>query len=174
MVSKTKTLENYVIGSIQSLTAGQRSTICKLCERQPISSDTVLGGRNSVAGHHIDGLGPIVFKHYRRGGILRHLIRRWYVKHGTTRCEREFELLNRVIGLGINAPEPIAFVYRGTLFYRAWLLTRQIPQAISLARLAAQDIDLTQSVMTSVIKQISLLIQNNILHVDLHPGNVMV
>ena len=28
--------------------------------------------------------------------------------------------------------------------------------------------------MTSVIEQISILIQNNILHTDLHPGNIVV
>ena len=174
MAIVTKTVDKYVIGSAQTLKADLLHTLGKFCERRPDSSGAVLGGRNSVTGTHIDGLGSIVIKHYRRGGIRRHLSNRWYLKLGTTRCQREFELLNTVRDLGIKAPEPIAFVYRGKLFYRAWLITRQIPQAISLARLATQNIDQAQTVMTSAIEQIVHLIQNNIHHKDLHPGNVVV
>ena len=37
-----------------------------------------------------------------------------------------------------------------------------------------QDETLARRAANSVTEQISLLIQNNILHVDLHPGNVVV
>lgn len=174
MVIVTKAIDKYVIGSTQTLLDDQLHMLCKLCERQPNPSDAVLGGRNSVTGKHIDGLGSIVIKHYRRGGIRRHLINRWYFHLGATRCQREFELLNSVRNLGINAPEPIAFVYRGKLFYRAWLLTRQIPQSISFAHLATRQVSRAQRVMPSVIEQISILIQHKVVHVDLHPGNVVV
>jgi 3-deoxy-D-manno-octulosonic acid kinase len=133
-----------------------------------------LGGRNSVADNHIDGLGSIVVKHYRRGGIRQHLINQWYLKLGPTRCRREYELLNTVRGLAIDAPDPVAFVYRGKLFYRGWLVTRQIPQAISLARLASRQVRRAQRVMPAVIEQISILIRHRIVHADLHPGNVVV
>jgi RIO-like serine/threonine protein kinase len=76
--------------------------------------------------------------------------------------------------LGINVPEPIAYAHRGRLFYRAWLVTREIHQPLSLARLSLQDEKKTTTAMHSVIEQISALIQNDILHVDLHPGNVLV
>jgi 3-deoxy-D-manno-octulosonic acid kinase len=174
MVIVTKAVDKYVIGSSQTLNDDQLRTCCKLCERQPSSSDAVLGGRKSVTVSHIDGIGSIVIKHYRRGGTMRHLINRRYLKLGTTRCRREFELLNTVRNLPINAPEPIAYVYRGKLFYRAWLITRQIPQAISLAHLATRQVSRAQRVMPSVIEQISILIQHRVVHADLHPGNVVV
>ena len=113
-------------------------------------------------------------KHYRRGGLMRHLIQRRYLNCGKTRAQREFELLDRVGSLGINVPQPIAYAHRGRLLYQAWLITREIQQPLSLASLSLQDEEKTGRIMESVIKQISSLIQNQILHVDLHPGNIVV
>ena len=79
-----------------------------------------------------------------------------------------------VATLGLNVPQPIAYAHRGHLFYRAWLVTHEIHQPLSLARLSLQDEKKTRTAMQSVIEQISSLIQNDILHVDLHPGNVVV
>ena len=45
---------------------------------------------------------------------------------------------------------------------------------MSLARLSLQDEKKTGTAMESVMAQISMLIRNDILHVDLHPGNVVV
>jgi 3-deoxy-D-manno-octulosonic acid kinase len=59
------------------------------------------------------------------------------------------------------------------VFYRAWLVTCQIQQPVSLARLSLLDEKTTKTVMKSVIEQISSLIQNDILHIDLHPGNIV-
>ena len=93
---------------------------------------------------------------------------------GKTRARREFELLGLVERLGLNVPQPIVYAHRGRLFYQTWLVTRQIPQSMSLARLSLQDEKKAGIAMQSVIEQISSLIQNHILHVDLHPGNVVV
>ena len=105
---------------------------------------------------------------------MRYFIKRRYLKFGKTRAQREFELLDIVGTLGIKVPQPIAYAYRDRLLYRAWLVTREIHQPLSLARLSLQDEKKTGTAMVSVIEQISSLIQNNILHVDLHPGNVVV
>lgn len=169
-----KTFENFVIGSPLQLTDQQLGSIGRLCNQQPASSDEALGGRAPVISDNIDGIGSIVVKPYARGGLMRFLLKRKYLKLGATRCRREFDLLQAVRNLGVNAPEPIAFAYRGRPLYRAWLITRQITQSITLARLASQDITRAQAVMPSVIKQISILIQNGIAHPDLHPGNVVV
>jgi len=53
-------------------------------------------------------------------------------------------------------------------------LTSEIHQPVSLARLSLQDEKKTSAAMVSVIEQILVLIQNDILHVDMHPGNVLV
>jgi 3-deoxy-D-manno-octulosonic acid kinase len=105
---------------------------------------------------------------------LRYFIKDRYLNFGKTRSQREFELLDIVGALGINIPQPIAYAHRGRILYRAWLVTREIHQPLSLARLSLQDEKKASTTMASVIEQISLLIQNDILHVDLHPGNVVV
>jgi len=171
---ETKTFEAFVFGSSLPLTDLQFDTLGRLCDQQPKSSEGTLGGRTSVTSDEIDGIGSIIIKRYTRGGLMRYLLKQRYLKLRATRCQREFELLQAVRNLGINAPEPIAFAYRGRLFYRAWLITRQIPQSLTLARLATQDPIQAQAVMPSVLEQISLLIHNGIVHPDLHPGNVVV
>jgi 3-deoxy-D-manno-octulosonic acid kinase len=76
--------------------------------------------------------------------------------------------------LGVNVPEPVAFAYQGRLYYIGWLITRSIPQPQSLVQLANKDVAAAQRAMPRVIDQISKLIEHRILHIDLHPGNVIV
>ena len=134
----------------------------------------VLGGRNALTFDELDGFGPVAIKSYTRGGWVRYLVKRRYLKIGKTRAQIEFELLQMVRDLGINAPEPVAYAYRGPIFYRAWLVSRAIQNPLSLALLSLKDEKKTRQAMESVIEQIEVLIRNGILHVDLHPGNVVV
>lgn len=88
--------------------------------------------------------------------------------------EKESMSLQKVRNFGISAPEPIAFAYRGSFFYQAWLVTREIKQHLTLAQISLSDQNLAGILMQEVVKQISILINKNILHVDLHPGNIIV
>jgi 3-deoxy-D-manno-octulosonic acid kinase len=115
-----------------------------------------------------------VVKHYKRGGLAGRLIRRRYLKWGKTRSQSEFELLLKAQDMGIRVPEPLVYASQGYLFYRAWLVTREINQPQSLARLSLNDEKRAADAMKSVIEQISQLIEHGILHVDLHPGNVVI
>ena len=134
----------------------------------------MLGGRTALTLEQIDEFGPVAIKSYYRGGWMRYLIKRRYLKLGKTRAQIEFELLQVVRNLGIKAPEPVAYAHRGSIFYQAWLVSRAIKQPLSLALLSLKDEKKTRQAMESVVGQISLLIQNGILHVDLHPGNIVV
>jgi 3-deoxy-D-manno-octulosonic acid kinase len=136
--------------------------------------ESVLGGRSSVAIADIEGIGSVVVKYYTRGGLIRYLLKRTYLRLGKTRCQIEYELLEKVRGFGVNAPEPIAYAYQGSLFYKGWLVTREIKQQKTLAELSCADKDHAHMVMKDLIDQVSTLIKNNIFHVDLHPGNVLV
>ena len=140
----------------------------------PLASDSVLGGRDSISHHRIEELGPIVIKHYKRGGLLGRLIRRNYIRLGKSRSRVEFELLQKARKLGINVPEPLVCASRGLLIYRTWLVTGEIESAQPLARLSTEDEKRTRRVMAAVIDQILRLIRNRIMHVDLHPGNVLI
>ncbi len=177
-VFEIKTIETLSIGSSIMLTNGQLSSLCHLC-RQPAKrtrqpTKAALGGRTAVYEGRIEGIGPVVVKPYRRGGFMRHLTKRHYLKFGPTRCQQEFELLQTVRQLGVSTPEPVAFAYCGRLCYLCWLITRGIPQPKSLVQLANTDVASAKRVMPAVLKQISKLIEHRILHIDLHPGNIIV
>ena len=136
--------------------------------------NSALGGRTSIRVIRLQGIGSVVIKYYRRGGVIRYLIKKHYLRCGKRRCQIEFELLQQVRSLGINAPEPVAFAYRGRLFYQCWLVTRKIQDHQTLVQISLSNEEQARMAMKAVVKQVSILIKNKILHVDLHPGNVIV
>jgi len=169
-----RTIDSYHFGFYLNLTDSQLRTLTGLFHHPGPSGVPVLGGRTSLTPAQLNGIGSVVIKHYRRGGLMRYFIKQRYLKLGKTRAQIEFEMLQVVRNLGINAPEPVAYAHRGCIFYQAWLVSRAIKHPLSLALLSLKDEKKTRQAMESVIGQISLLIQNDILHVDLHPGNIVV
>ena len=170
----TRKIEAYRFGSSLELDEGQLRTCIRFFNQPTAGNTPVLGGRTSLTPAQLNGIGSVVIKHYRRGGLMRYFIKQRYLKLGKTRAQIEFEMLQVVRNLGINAPEPVAYAHRGCIFYQAWLVSRAIKHPLSLALLSLKDEKKTRQAMESVIGQISLLIQNDILHVDLHPGNIVV
>lgn len=134
----------------------------------------VLGGRGTIAVAEVPGVGPVVVKRYRRGGLLRFLTSDRYFRFGPTRAEVEFHLLNRARALGVNAPEPIAFASEGRYLYRCWLVTQEIKAHQTLAEISLADEERTPEIMPRVVEQVCKLVENNLLHYDLHPGNVLI
>ncbi|MFM1849135.1 MAG: hypothetical protein RL417_2609 [Pseudomonadota bacterium] len=133
-----------------------------------------LSGRAQVVRVELEGIGPVVVKQYTRGGIFRYLVADRYFRWGPSRAEAEFAILTGVRGLGGMAPEPLAWIDRGSPFYRAWLVTREIEHNSTLAELSRTDEERVRHLLDEVIRQISILIEQGILHVDLHPGNVVI
>jgi len=170
----TPTYNAYQFGTCTPLTELQMNRLIGFFSQPPPKTNSVLGGRSSVGYHRIDDLGPVAVKHYKRGGLWGRLVKRRYLKWGKSRSQLEFELLLKAQDLGINVPEPLLYAHRGRWIYLAWLVTREIKQPQSLARLSLNDEKRARQVMASVIDQISRLIDHGIWHVDLHPGNVVV
>jgi len=170
----TRTIDAYRFGSSLELDEHQLRTCIRFFNQPTVGNASVLGGRTALTLEQIDEFGPVAIKTYCRGGWMRYLIKQRYLKLGKTRAQIEFELLQLVRNLGINAPEPVAYAHRGCIFYQAWLVSRAIKRPLSLALLSLKDKKKTRQAMESVIGQISLLIRNGILHVDLHPGNIVV
>ncbi len=169
-----KTHGPYFLGSSFQLSKRQIEHLIRLFNRPMDKPDSVLGGRSTVTVDLLAGIGSIVVKHYTRGGLLRHLVKKRYIKWGKPRCQIEHELLNKVRHFGVNAPEPIAHAYRGHLFYKGWLVTREIEQNQTLAKYSVLDEAYINDIMGKLTHQVAILIENKILHVDLHPGNVLV
>ena len=169
-----RTIDKYRLGFSLDLDEHQLRTFIRVFNQPRTGNPSVLGGRTTLSIHEIDPLGSVAIKSYTRGGWVRHLMQQRYLKLGKTRAQIEFERLQSARNLGINAPEPIVYAHRGSIFYQAWLVSRAINHPLSLALLSLKDKNRTRQAMESVIEQITLLIQNGILHVDLHPGNIVV
>ncbi|MCF8111163.1 MAG: hypothetical protein K9J85_06705 [Desulfobacteraceae bacterium] len=137
-------------------------------------AESVLGGRIRTRAFELEDAGPVVIKPYFRGGLLARLNKRTYLGIGKARSRAEFEMLQLVRRQGINAPEPVAYAVKGGLLYRAWLVTKQIPGAVSLSELSFTDPEKAEKVLPAVSEQIGKMIRLGIYHVDLHPGNVLV
>ncbi len=167
-------IDSYHIGSSQHFSDHQLRQLIKTFDKPYRSEDAVLGGRSSVAIQPVAGIGSVVVKYYTRGGLIRHFVKRRYLRWGKIRSQAEFELLQKVRSLGVKAPKPIAYAYRGAMIYKAWLVTEEIKQHQTLAQLSLSDPDQAYLLTGKAASQISILINNEILHVDLHPGNVLV
>ena len=144
--------------------------------RQPpaLASGAALGGRREVLRAELAGIGPVIVKQYFRGGMVQNLLKKTYLNTGRTRCRAEYELLLFLHKAGVQVPEPVAFATSSGFFYRAWLITRAIDGAMTLAELAEKDPGQAEAALLQTGKQVGELFINRVLHVDLHPGNVLV
>jgi 3-deoxy-D-manno-octulosonic acid kinase len=167
-------IDPYHIGTNQNLSDHQLRQLINIFNRPYRSANTVLGGRSAVSVQTVAGIGSVVVKYYTRGGVIRHFVKRRYLRWGNIRSQAEFEMLHKINSLGVNAPKPIAYAYRGTMIYSAWLVTEEIKKHQTLAQLSLSDPDRAISLVSQVATHVGTLIGNNIHHVDLHPGNVLV
>jgi len=169
----------YLVGGRESLSDDVATRIVQLLRAVPEDSPRgVLGGRGYVGVQDIQGLGRVFVKQYAHGGLLRHLTGGHFLCLGPTRSLTEFEMLERVRSIGINAPRPMIFVNKGSFLYRSWLFMEEISESRNLAEVSssakAEDADVLQDSMTKLGRQVLKLIERKIFHVDLHPGNVLV
>ena len=166
--------EGYRIGSGRKLSQEELASLTASIDSPPGRENEVLGGRGYITSTVIAGLGPVVIKHYRRGGILKLFTSNRYLHVGGLRPRQEYEVLRWVRSAGVSAPEPLAFVVKGGFFYRGWLVTQEIMNQESLARISMRDEERACRLIKRLTDQISILIKHGIYHVDLHPGNVLV
>ncbi|MCB0318760.1 MAG: hypothetical protein KDD56_08375 [Bdellovibrionales bacterium] len=165
----------YSFSSNSEISESVLNELLHLLEKKSLNfSDTVLGGRSALIQGEVPGLGKVVVKHYSRGGLLRRFIKDFYFRIGKTRPEREYQLLKEVAQIGVLAPEPIAAIKKGSLLYQGWLAMKELPSQLSLADYCLENDADIEAPMHELTKQIDLLINNKIFHIDLHPGNAIV
>ncbi len=164
----------YQVGSAEVIAVPQARWIVDLIQKPPRAAPPGLGGRGGMLRGELPGTGAVVVKAYWRGGWVRHFVKRRYLGIGRNRAEREYAMLRLARDAGINAPEPVAFVWRGRLVVAAWLILREIPDAVMLSDLGRDRAPRLRKVFPGLVDQITLMIRRGIYHVDLHPGNVLV
>jgi tRNA A-37 threonylcarbamoyl transferase component Bud32 len=168
------TIDSYHLGSSNAVSERQAREIVRLLHEAAPDAGPGLEGRIGVIRGAIEGIGAVAVKSYRRGGAIRHILRKRYLRFGKTRAQREYEMLCHVRRLGVSAPEPVAFAWRGGLFYTAWLVLREIRGAVSLAEMSRTGSDRLAQVFPEAAEEIRRLIRLKLFHADLHPGNLLV
>jgi 3-deoxy-D-manno-octulosonic acid kinase len=133
-----------------------------------------LSGRGLIRFIDLPNMGCIAIKQYRRGGLISKVVRERYLSQAKLRPEQELEILVEAQKLGVNVPRPLGFVTEGGLFYKAWLLTQEIPKHRTLTEIAETKPYLVNELIGKLVTQVSRLISARIHHVDLHPGNTVV
>jgi len=164
----------YRFGSFARLSEDQMAALATHLNAPQKAADTILSGRSQPISVDLSGYGPVTIKKYLRGGLIRYINRQTHVKWGPSRPQSEFTMLNRVRKLGVNTPEPVVYITKGKRFYQGWLVTRKLENTESLAELCKTGRSKAETATGELVHQVSLLIDNRILHTDLHPGNVLV
>jgi 3-deoxy-D-manno-octulosonic acid kinase len=164
----------YHVGLLEPLTVRHATEIVKMLEQSPRYMEITLGGRRKPAVFDLSNVGSVVIKYFARGGLIRFLIRDHYFRWRETRAQSELVWMEKVRKLGIQAPKPLAFAYKGNRLYTCALITREIKNHRTLAELSRTDLTRVRSLMPTLADQIALLIKHRIHHVDLHPGNVLI
>ncbi len=142
--------------------------------REKPEKPDILEGREKPAVLQIDDTVEVVIKQYLRGGILRHFVREHYIHLGSFRPTAEYRILEFASNAGVRVPEPVGYAVQGSLLYRAWLVTKKIPEPVNFIRLCRSQENRALALMPFIMDNIRLLIENRIWHVDLHPGNILI
>lgn len=75
---------------------------------------------------------------------------------------------------GVRVPTPLAYATQGRLFYKTWLITREVENHNSFIDLCRNDKKKAAALLPEISRSIKRLIKNRIHHVDLHPGNILI
>jgi 3-deoxy-D-manno-octulosonic acid kinase len=132
------------------------------------------GGRGTVAFIR-DGGRRWVLRHYRRGGLVAQLLGDRYLWTGAdrTRAFREWRLLLELRAAGLPVPVPVAARYeRSGLFYRADLLTEEMPTRLTLTQ-ALQQGPLTANQWRAIGACVGRLHAHGVHHADLNAHNLL-
>jgi 3-deoxy-D-manno-octulosonic acid kinase len=138
--------------------------------------ESVQGGRGTVAFVRTATGQRWVLRHYRRGGAVAKWLDDRYFWTGapSTRAFREWRLLRRLREWGLPVPRPVAARYRRAgCFYRADLLTEELPTRTTLAQaVCAAPLDPVQ--WRRVGLSIGALHAHGVQHADLNAHNVLI
>ncbi len=135
---------------------------------------TILGGRSSVLHTTIEDVGPVIIKHYTRGGFVSFFNRQRYFFAKKRRGQIEFEFMVHAKKAGVNVPKPFAYTSYGSWFYKAWLITKKIENAQNFVEICLNDLKKAITFLPEISENINKLIAASIHHIDLHPGNIII
>jgi len=130
-------------------------------------------GRGNTFYFTLDGY-PLVLRHYRRGGLVRHLSERRYVWTGLerTRAVAEFEMLRTLHADGLPVPRPFACaVNREGPLWRGSLVTHRLPGETLAERLTRGELPAER--WEAIGQCIARFHRAGVWHADLNASNIM-
>lgn len=132
-----------------------------------------LDGR--AGGHvaEIPELGTVFVKHYLRGGAVSRIIDRGHLWNPWSRSRREHDALRQAREGGVRVPSPLAWAETSGIWVHCWLLMQAEPNARPFSALAREDPEHADSLMPAIAREVGRLVDMRMLHVDLHPGNIL-
>lgn len=138
------------------------------------SVDQPVGGRGSSYFHSIEGQNRVL-RHYRRGGLIGRILHDQYFGQSLSRSRswQEWHLLEMLFSEGFPVPRPVAAgVKKSFLFYRADLVTIQIPEVETLAAaLNVGELDIAS--WFSIGECIRRFHDRGVYHADLNAHNIL-
>jgi 3-deoxy-D-manno-octulosonic acid kinase len=138
------------------------------------SVEAASGGRGTIV-FLSDGGRRWVLRRYRRGGAVARLLGDRYLWTGESRTRgfHEWRLLRQLADWQLPVPDPIAASYRRAgWFYRAELLTAELPTRITLAQALVREA-LSAQRWQSIGQCIKRFHQRGVQHADLNAHNVL-
>lgn len=115
-------------------------------------------------------------RHYRRGGLFGKLVEDSYLFSSweKTRSYQEFQLLNTLIGAGVNVPRPIAArTLKSGVTYKADLLSEKIPNARDLVSILMEK-PLPAEMYQKIGHEIRKMHDAQVNHTDLNIHNILI
>ncbi len=117
-----------------------------------------------------------VLRHYRRGGLIRHLLHDQYIWMGNdnVRSLNEFHLFNKLTELKLPVPQVIAARFtRSGLIYRCDIICERIPTCKPLSQLDACQID-NLDIWRNLGRCLAAFHKLGVCHADLNAHNILI
>jgi len=161
-------------GSSEGLTLETMADLQRTLAHIQRRKDRPLDGRGGNHTAEISDLGPVFVKHYLRGGWLSVVNNKQHLRSARCRAQREFETLTTIRGHDIPTPQPLAWAESGHLLVQCWLIMREETASAPFTQLLRTDPATAHDHLPAIAKLVAQLIRHRFLHVDLHPGNVLI
>lgn len=133
-----------------------------------------VAGRGNTFFFTLDGH-ALVLRHYRRGGLVRHMSSRsyWFTGLERTRAMREFDMLTHLQQLELPAPRPYACqVVKGIVSYEASLVTHRIAGQTLAHQLITAE--LPEAAWRNIGVTLADFHRHGIFHADLNAHNILI
>lgn len=115
----------------------------------------------------------LVWRRYRRGGLIGKFLKQHFLLTTISRAEQEFLLLRELQALGLPVPAPVAAcVTKGWLFYQAEIMTLRIPDAQDLVAILQQQA-LPDDDWRAIGQLVARFHQHQVYHSDLNSHNIL-